>query len=215
MRNSTTQPAFSFAYTDPKKDVDVSAHMDLSGIVEAGITSIFQKIFVDRCKPAHPGAQRALFADVGGNFGWFSMVAAAMGCRCVTRTLRPPPRCAPPGRPLRSRAAVTSCARRVIAFEPVPTFHAFFEYSVHLNGFASLVDIRGNVVSHMSGTTLKMVGRVAGPRGVGGHQAPGMRLALGCAAQCAQQHRSRRAWLCMRRCASGGAQPRHLGHGRH
>ncbi len=47
---------------------------------------------------------------------------------------------------------------RVIAFEPVPHFHAFLEYSVHANhGLAALVDMRGNVVSHESGKTMNMV----------------------------------------------------------
>jgi hypothetical protein len=32
---------------------------------------------------------------------------------------------------------------RVLAFEPVPRFHAFLEFSVHLNGLAHLVGGRG------------------------------------------------------------------------
>lgn len=35
---------------------------------------------------------------------------------------------------------------RVIAFEPVPHFHAFLEYSTHYNGLAQLIDRRTNVV---------------------------------------------------------------------
>lgn len=34
----------------------------------------------------------------------------------------------------------------VLAFEPVPHFHAFLEFSTHLNGLAGRVDMRGNVV---------------------------------------------------------------------
>jgi hypothetical protein len=56
---------------------------------------------------------------------------------------------------------------RVIAFEPVPHFHAFLEYSVHLNGFAHLVDMRGNVISHETGKTMEMV-RGGGGVGKGG-----------------------------------------------
>lgn len=33
---------FTFAYTDPKADYDVSYHMDVSGGVEAGITAVRQ-----------------------------------------------------------------------------------------------------------------------------------------------------------------------------
>jgi hypothetical protein len=36
---------------------------------------------------------------------------------------------------------------RVIAYEPVPLFRAFFEYSVHLNDLTHLIDIRATVVS--------------------------------------------------------------------
>uniref|UniRef100_A0A7S0RP63 Methyltransferase FkbM domain-containing protein n=1 Tax=Chlamydomonas leiostraca TaxID=1034604 RepID=A0A7S0RP63_9CHLO len=46
---------------------------------------------------------------------------------------------------------------RVLAFEPVPTFHAFLEFSVHLNGLAQAVDMRSNVVSAQSGAVLEMV----------------------------------------------------------
>ncbi len=64
--------------------------------------------------------------DVGANFGWYSLVVAALGCP-------------------------------VIGFEPVPHFHAFFEYSAHLNQFAHLIDIRRQVVSNASGVELEMV----------------------------------------------------------
>ncbi len=40
VRRTTTQPAFDFAYTDPKKDYDVSYHMQNSGGVEMGITKV-------------------------------------------------------------------------------------------------------------------------------------------------------------------------------
>lgn len=35
----------------------------------------------------------------------------------------------------------------MVAFEPVPHFFAFFEYSVHVNGLAQLIDMRKQVVS--------------------------------------------------------------------
>lgn len=117
---------FEFAFTDPTKDVDVSRHMEEGGVVESGITAVFHKIFSEKCDPANNGGKRGLFVDVGSNFGWFSVLAAVMGCRAL-------------------------------AFEPVPHFHAFLEYNVHVNGVAHLVDMRGNVVSHVSGSTLKMV----------------------------------------------------------
>jgi FkbM family methyltransferase len=72
---------FEFAYTDPKKDVDVSNHFDASGMVERGITKVFYNIFKGRC--VQSDGSKALFVDVGGNFGWFSILAASMGCRVI------------------------------------------------------------------------------------------------------------------------------------
>ncbi|GAX85607.1 hypothetical protein CEUSTIGMA_g13022.t1 [Chlamydomonas eustigma] len=72
---------FAFAYTDPKKDVDVSHHFETSGVVERGITKVFYNIFKGRC--FRSDGRRALFVDVGGNFGWFSILAASMGCRVI------------------------------------------------------------------------------------------------------------------------------------
>ncbi len=43
------------------------------------LLQIFYKIFKDRCIKSD--GSRALFVDVGANFGWFSMFAASMGCR--------------------------------------------------------------------------------------------------------------------------------------
>lgn len=40
---------------------------------------------------------------------------------------------------------------RVIAYEPVPMFRAFFEYSVHLNDLTSLIDVRAVVVRGAEG----------------------------------------------------------------
>ena len=59
----------------------------------------------------------------------------------------------------------------MLAFEPVPHFYAFLEYSVHLNGLVPLVDMRKNVVSHESGKTMEMVvpsRGIWGTAGIGG-----------------------------------------------
>jgi hypothetical protein len=73
--------ALSYYYTT--KQVDVSNSMRLNGVVEAAITSIFYQIFQEKCDPAKNGGKRGLFVDVGANFGWFSVLAAKMGCRCA------------------------------------------------------------------------------------------------------------------------------------
>ncbi|KAG1673075.1 hypothetical protein FOA52_013144 [Chlamydomonas sp. UWO 241] len=118
------QDPFLFAYTDPTKDTDVSLYMNMNGMVEASITKIFFQVFEKYC--ISPSGSRALFVDVGANFGWYSVLAASMGCR-------------------------------VLAFEPVPHFRAFLEYSVALNGLGHLVDVRSEVVSHVSNETLTLV----------------------------------------------------------
>ncbi|GAX85604.1 hypothetical protein CEUSTIGMA_g13019.t1 [Chlamydomonas eustigma] len=75
------QVPFRFAYTDPSKDVDISQSMEHTSMVEPVITKIFFKIFQGGCLKAN--GSRAVFADVGGNFGWFSVLGAAMGCRVI------------------------------------------------------------------------------------------------------------------------------------
>jgi len=119
---------FWFAFTDPKKDTDVSQHMAMGGVVEPSITKIFYQVFKEHCirQKGKDGNKPALFVDVGANFGWFTAVAASMGCR-------------------------------VMAFEPVPHFRAFLEYTVALNGFGDLVDVRHEVVSHETGKELRLV----------------------------------------------------------
>ncbi|KAG2484626.1 hypothetical protein HYH03_016580 [Edaphochlamys debaryana] len=72
---------FSFAYTDPKADYDVSGSMEHGGVVERGISGIMYTLMKDRC--IKKDGSRALFVDVGANFGWYSMIAARLGCRVI------------------------------------------------------------------------------------------------------------------------------------
>ncbi|PNH06979.1 hypothetical protein TSOC_006593 [Tetrabaena socialis] len=57
---------------------------------------------------------------------------------------------------------------KVIAYEPVPIFRAFFEFSVHLNDLTSLIDVRAMVVSHETGKTMNMVVPARGIWGTAG-----------------------------------------------
>ncbi|EFJ41791.1 hypothetical protein VOLCADRAFT_98168 [Volvox carteri f. nagariensis] len=137
VREAAVHPSiqFKFAYTNPEQDFDVSYHMDGSGIVEAGITTIVYQVLAGRC--LREDGSRALVVDVGANFGWFAVLAARMGCR-------------------------------VIAFEPVPLFRSFLEYNIHLNDLSNLVEVRSSVVSHESGTLMKMVVPARGIWGTAG-----------------------------------------------
>jgi len=72
---------FSFAYTHPEKDLGVSMEMDHEGLVEPLLSKVFYKIFKGGC--VSEDGSRALFVDVGSNFGWFSVMAAHLGCRVI------------------------------------------------------------------------------------------------------------------------------------
>jgi hypothetical protein len=37
-------------------------------------------VLKDKCDPSKPGT-KGLVVDVGGNFGWFSTFAGALGCK--------------------------------------------------------------------------------------------------------------------------------------
>ncbi|KAI8471235.1 MAG: hypothetical protein J3K34DRAFT_458460 [Monoraphidium minutum] len=79
VRKSSLVPRFWFAYTNPQHDVDVSGHMAGGGVVELGISHIFYHILHKPCTVEGSG----LLVDVGGNFGWFSVFAATLGCNVV------------------------------------------------------------------------------------------------------------------------------------
>lgn len=79
MKNTSTVPSFQMAYTDPVKDVDVSGQMEHGGVVEIGLTMMWYLALKDKC--IQRDGSRALVVDVGGNFGWYSIYAASLGCR--------------------------------------------------------------------------------------------------------------------------------------
>lgn len=64
-------------------DVDVSAAVDLHGVVEQGISRVWHKILEHGCLPPTAGGKPGLVVDVGGNFGWYTLLAAAAGCRVI------------------------------------------------------------------------------------------------------------------------------------
>ncbi len=79
--------------------------------------------------------------DVGANFGWFSLLAASLGCR-------------------------------VLAFEPVPRFSAYFKYSLQRNGLSPRVELREALVGEAPpGAELEIVAPnrgIWGTAGIGG-----------------------------------------------
>ncbi|KFM24864.1 A disintegrin and metalloproteinase with thrombospondin motifs 12 [Auxenochlorella protothecoides] len=78
MRELALPRAFSFAVTDPRIDVDVSAQVMAYGYFEGHTFRIWHDIFMD-C--GTPGSH---FIDVGGNFGYYSVMAAVYGCRVTS-----------------------------------------------------------------------------------------------------------------------------------
>ncbi|KAK9842464.1 hypothetical protein WJX81_001323 [Elliptochloris bilobata] len=81
-----TVPSFIMPFTNPKHDVDVSGQMHSNGQVELGITQIWYTRLKEACaaKPDAAGKRPPrLVADVGANFGYYSLYAATMGCRVL------------------------------------------------------------------------------------------------------------------------------------
>ncbi|KAK9906760.1 hypothetical protein WJX75_007525 [Coccomyxa subellipsoidea] len=99
-----TVPPFLMPYTNPKQDVDVSGQMHINGNIEIGLTQVWHTRLNGSClekgdgllgsrKPGQPGkgaerigsgkAGRRLVVDIGANFGYYSLYAAAHGCRVI------------------------------------------------------------------------------------------------------------------------------------
>jgi hypothetical protein len=83
------------AYTNGSKDIDVSASMEVAGVVERGLTMMWWTVLNPQgsapCQLVD--GKRGLVVDVGGNFGWYTLYAAALGCRygfAVTAALLAP-----------------------------------------------------------------------------------------------------------------------------
>ncbi|KAG1672228.1 hypothetical protein FOA52_002929 [Chlamydomonas sp. UWO 241] len=143
--------SFKFAFTDLGKDLDASRSMEMFGQVEGGISKIFYQIFKAGC--VKPDGSRSLFADMGANFGWFLLLAAAMGCRHTLGTCG---------------EVSTSWSAGCLRFEPVSHIRAFIEYSIDLNNLSGSVDVRSEVVGHLQGHTLEVVVPSAGIWGTAG-----------------------------------------------
>ncbi|GMH44297.1 hypothetical protein BSKO_12231 [Bryopsis sp. KO-2023] len=82
VRSTITEPSFLMPYTDFQLDNDVSGQMHRFRIVEGGLTALWKEP-LERCCTADPN-RRGLVLDVGGNFGWYALYAAKLGCRVVT-----------------------------------------------------------------------------------------------------------------------------------
>ncbi|EFN60043.1 hypothetical protein CHLNCDRAFT_133271 [Chlorella variabilis] len=119
VRQTVTPRPFFIAYTDPQKDVDVSAYIHNHALFEHGFTWIWHNLLKGECIDQED--QRRLVVDVGANFGYYSLLAASMGCR-------------------------------VVAWEPVPHFAAYFKYALLRNNMTRAVELRDGIVSNSSGT---------------------------------------------------------------
>eukprot|EP00775_Hariotina_reticulata_P002154 gene2154-2472_t len=83
VRQTPYEPHFFFAYTDPAKDTDESAHMHEARMIEPTLSQLAVHVLQRVCDPLQPGA-RGHLVDVGGNFGWFSILGASLGCRVTS-----------------------------------------------------------------------------------------------------------------------------------
>ncbi|CAL8462169.1 g1700 [Coccomyxa elongata] len=103
VKRTRTVPSFLMPYTNPKQDVDVSGQMHINGNIELGLTQVWYTRLKGRCSedegispgasPGQPakGVERGrsgdtgkrLVVDIGANFGYYSLYAAAHGCRVI------------------------------------------------------------------------------------------------------------------------------------
>ena len=72
-----TQPPFIMPFTDPEADIDVSRNMAAGRTVEPLYNLYWHRLSAKCC------AAGGLMLDVGANFGYYSLLAAKMGCRVV------------------------------------------------------------------------------------------------------------------------------------
>eukprot|EP00775_Hariotina_reticulata_P002066 gene2066-2386_t len=77
------QPSFLFAYAHPALDSEQSARFNSSTVTEPGITQVFVAALTGHCNPNLSSSETGLVVDVGANFGWYTLMAAALGCRAV------------------------------------------------------------------------------------------------------------------------------------
>lgn len=68
----------SVAFTDPSLDWDVSKYIEREGVLEIGISQVSYALLAEKCKA---GGSGGLVVDVGANFGWYTLLAAKLGCR--------------------------------------------------------------------------------------------------------------------------------------
>ena len=72
-----TQPSFIMPFTDPNADIDVSRAMQSMRSVEPLYNLYWHRLCAKCC------ANGGLMLDVGANFGYYSLLAAKLGCRVV------------------------------------------------------------------------------------------------------------------------------------
>ncbi|KAL4449442.1 hypothetical protein ABPG77_007086 [Micractinium sp. CCAP 211/92] len=71
---------FHMAFTDPAKDIDVSSSIHHEALLERGFTWAWHLNLKEECLR---GGKQGLVLDVGANFGYYSLLAASMGCRSI------------------------------------------------------------------------------------------------------------------------------------
>jgi hypothetical protein len=125
-RRTAHPTGFFAAFTSPALDIDASSQLGGAGaLLEPGFTWVWHHALSEGCPQPGGGGEAPLVLDVGANFGYYSLLAAALGCR-------------------------------VLAWEPVPHFAAFFKYALLRNNFTRAVELRERIVSNSSAARLTM-----------------------------------------------------------
>ena len=73
-----TRPAFVMPYVDPALDLGVSRSMEATKAIEPANALFWHRALLEPCQRGE------IFLDVGANFGYYTLLAAVMGCRVVS-----------------------------------------------------------------------------------------------------------------------------------
>ncbi|KAL6784221.1 hypothetical protein ACKKBG_A05315 [Auxenochlorella protothecoides x Auxenochlorella symbiontica] len=78
VRRVASPAGYIFGITDPELDTDVSRHVNGTGLFEPVLTLLWHQLLAN-C--VQPDGSRRLVVDVGANFGYYTLMAASLGCR--------------------------------------------------------------------------------------------------------------------------------------
>jgi len=104
------------------------------GVIEPGLTRIWYDILLTRAFQSSPQSRQQIVVDVGGNFGYYSLLGASMNRVAPSYLMGP--------------GAASGQSYKVVSFEPVGNFSAVLRANVAMNGLEDLVHCSDFAVSN-------------------------------------------------------------------